>query len=259
MAALLILFLTLLAAQGRIVLSSSTIPPRGLNTTTLAYDPRPAPPYMVDNQHNYYKTAPDKGRQNGPVWSYSGSLETYLTNLQRGVVLRGRYTESNGTRRTRFQSAGRKRQSSDFWLSNLGPLGTQPYAGDDDYQFFRNVVDDFGADNSGETDTTEALNAASASWNKDLVGDSRTRCGEKCGNTFSQGAIVYFPGGTYKICTPVIQYYYNTGTFAVACDFYIDTAPFCMLPRSFALPMSPELSGTVPAGAGSVLILRIQQ
>lgn len=85
----------------------------------------------------------------------------------------------------------------------------QPYAGGDDYQFFRNVVDDYGADNSGETDTTEALNAASASWNKDSVDDSRTRCGEKCGNTFSQGAIVYFPGGTYKICTPVIQYYYT--------------------------------------------------
>ena len=85
----------------------------------------------------------------------------------------------------------------------------QPHAGGDDYQFFRNVVDDFGADNSGDTDTTEALNAASASWNKDSVGDSQTRCGEKCGNTFSQGAIVYFPGGTYKICSPVIQYYYT--------------------------------------------------
>ncbi|KAL2788774.1 pectate lyase superfamily protein-domain-containing protein [Aspergillus keveii] len=212
MAALLALFLTLLAAQGRLVLSSSTIPASGLNTTTLAYDPRlqqPAPAYMVDNQHNYYKTAPDKGRQNGPVWAYSGNLENYLTNLQRGVVLRGGYPGSNETKRTRFQSANRKRQSSDFWLSSLGPLGTQPHAGDDDYQFFRNVVEGFGADNSGETDTTEALNAASASWNKDLVGDLRTRCGEKCGNTFSQGAIVYFPGGTYKICTPVIQYYYT--------------------------------------------------
>jgi hypothetical protein len=85
----------------------------------------------------------------------------------------------------------------------------QPHAGDGNYQFFRNVVEDFGADNSGETDATEALNAASASWNKDSVGDDRTRCGQKCGNTFSQGAIVYFPGGTYKICTPVIQYYYT--------------------------------------------------
>jgi hypothetical protein len=80
---------------------------------------------MVDNQHNYYKTAPDKGSQNGPVWAYSGSLGTYLTNLQSGVVLRGGYTGSNDTRRTSFRSADRKRQqSSDFWLSTLGPLGT---------------------------------------------------------------------------------------------------------------------------------------
>ncbi len=85
----------------------------------------------------------------------------------------------------------------------------QPHAGGGEYQVFRNVVEDFGADNTGKTDTAEALNAASASWNKGSVGDSKTRCGEKCGNTFSQGAIVYFPGGTYKICTPVIQYYYT--------------------------------------------------
>ncbi|GKT58402.1 glucan 1,3-beta-glucosidase [Colletotrichum tofieldiae] len=215
MTAPLALFLILLATQWSLVRSSSTI--RGLNTTRLpfnktkfAYDPRPAPAYMVDNQHNYYKTAPDKGRQNVPVWAYSGSLDTYLINLQSGVVLRGGYTGSNDTKRTSFRSTDRKRQqSSDFWLSSLGPLGTQPHAGGDNYQFFRNVVDDFGADNSGETDTTEALNAASASWNKDSVGGSRTRCGEKCGNTFSQGAIVFFPGGTYKICTPVIQYYYT--------------------------------------------------
>ncbi|GKT84487.1 glucan 1,3-beta-glucosidase [Colletotrichum tofieldiae] len=215
MTAPLALFLILLATQWSLVRSSSTI--RGLNTTHLpfnktkfAYDPRPAPAYMVDNQHNYYKTAPDKGRQNGPVWAYSGSLDTYLINLQSGIVLRGGYTGSNDTKRTSFRSTDRKRQqSSDFWLSSLGPLGTQPHAGGDNYQFFRNVVDDFGADNSGETDTTEALNAASASWNKDSVGGSRTRCGEKCGNTFSQGAIVFFPGGTYKICTPVIQYYYT--------------------------------------------------
>ena len=79
---------------------------------------------MVDNQHNYYKTAPDKGRQNGPVWAYSGSLDTYLTNLQSGVVLRGGYAGSKNTKQTSFRAANRKRQSSDFWLSSLGPLGT---------------------------------------------------------------------------------------------------------------------------------------
>ncbi|KAI1812912.1 pectin lyase fold/virulence factor [Poronia punctata] len=179
------------------------------NTTKATYNPRPAPAYMVDNQHNYYKTAPDKGRHNGPVWPYSSSLKKYLRNLQEGKVIRGGYVKSNGTKTTSFKSTVRKRQDSDFWLSRLGPLGRQPEAGGDDYQFFRNVVDDFGADNSGDTDTTETLNAASASWNKDSGGDGQDRCGQDCGNTFSQGAIVFFPGGTYKICSPVIQYYYT--------------------------------------------------
>ncbi|KAJ3491615.1 hypothetical protein NLG97_g5561 [Lecanicillium saksenae] len=170
---------------------------------------------MVDNQGNYYSSAPDKGKQNGPVWGYSGSLDGFMSNLASGYVIRGGYEgyngTSNGTRQTAIQSPAAKSaaSSSDFWLAKLGPLGSQPLAGGNDYQFFRNVVDDFGADNTGKTDTAEALNAASASWNKQSVGGKRTRCGQECGNTFSQGAVLFFPGGTYKICSPVIQYYYT--------------------------------------------------
>ncbi|KAL6789689.1 pectin lyase fold/virulence factor [Trichoderma sp. SZMC 28012] len=202
------LFLTLLAAQVSLV-RSATPPHLPANVTALPYDPRPAPSYMVDNQHNYYHTAPDKGKQNGPVWRYSGSLEKFMTNLGKGTVIRGGYKGFNGTKKTNFKAPKKRQSSDDYWLTTLGPLGAQPLAGGNDYQFFRNVVDDFGADNSGDTDTTEALNAAVASWNKNSVGGNQTRCGEECGNTFSQGAIVYFPPGTYKICSPVIQYYYT--------------------------------------------------
>ncbi|OBT86923.1 hypothetical protein VE02_04416 [Pseudogymnoascus sp. 03VT05] len=207
-----IFLLALLAAQWGLVQSASShyTPNAKQNATALPFDPRPAPAYMVDNQHNYFHTAPDKGKQNGPLWRYSGSLDKYMTNLRGGTVVRGGYAKSNGTRRTALKAAVAKRQSSsDYWLASLGSKGAQPLAGGDDYQFFRNVVDDFGADNSGDTDTTEALNAAVASWNKDSVGGAQTRCGEDCGNTFAHGAIVYFPPGTYKICSPVIQYYYT--------------------------------------------------
>lgn len=68
------------------------------------------------------------------------------------------------------------------------------------YQFYRDVVADYGADNTGETDATESINAAVSDGN---------RCGEECGNDFTQGAIIYFPPGTYRICTPVIQLYYT--------------------------------------------------
>lgn len=59
----------------------------------------------------------------------------------------------------------------------------QPLAGSD-YKFFRNVVDDYKADNSGDTDTTESINAA--------IQDG-LRCGKDCGSTTTKGAIVYFP------------------------------------------------------------------
>ncbi|KAI7911414.1 hypothetical protein M0657_010516 [Pyricularia oryzae] len=44
------------------------------NTTKIEIIPRPPPAYMVDYQNNYYKTAPDTDEQNGPTWTYSGSL-----------------------------------------------------------------------------------------------------------------------------------------------------------------------------------------
>lgn len=82
-------------------------------------------------------------------------------------------------------------------------------AGGDDYLFYRDVYADYGADPTGETDSSEAINAAISSWNIASAGGSETRCGQECGNTFTQGAIVYFPPGTYKICSPIIQYYYT--------------------------------------------------
>lgn len=86
---------------------------------------------MVDNQHNYYHAAPDKGKQNGPVWRYSGSLDKYLTNLGNGYVVRGGYGGTNGTTRTAFTAANsmttRRASSKDYWLTTLGPLGAVGY------------------------------------------------------------------------------------------------------------------------------------
>lgn len=35
------------------------------------------------------------------------------------------------------------------------------------------------------------------------------RCGEDCGSATVRPALIYFPPGTYKICTPIIQYYFT--------------------------------------------------
>ncbi|KAJ4303199.1 hypothetical protein N0V90_002092 [Kalmusia sp. IMI 367209] len=174
------------------------------------YGPQPGPAYMVDNTYNYYHAAPDKGKQRGPVWKYSGSLQKYMSNLKNGTVIRGGSSRWNGTRAMKLarpNNATVKAEAVGYWLTSLGPLGSQPLAGDG-YQFYRDVTD-FGADPSGVSDSTEAINAAVSSWNIDSVSGNNKRCGEDCGNTFTQGAIVYFPPGTYKLCTPVIQLYYT--------------------------------------------------
>ncbi|KAK8067581.1 glycan 1-3-beta-glucosidase precursor [Apiospora saccharicola] len=196
------------------------------------YGPQPGPAYMVDNTKNYYNVAPDKGSQNGPVWKYSGSRTKFVSNLNSGRMMRGGYRNQTAPALTSVNAttAINKRQSGgSFWVKDLASLGVQPRAGGDDYKFFRNVVTDFKADNTGASDTVEAINAAVEDGN---------RCGEECGNTFSQGAIVYFPPGTYKICSPIIQLYYtqfigdaNDPPTILGCDEFkgialIDTDPY---------------------------------
>ncbi|OAT07954.1 hypothetical protein BDBG_16924 [Blastomyces gilchristii SLH14081] len=144
---------------------------------------------MVDNQYNYFKVAPDKGEQNGPVRLESGSFESYISMFN---------TPDANSKNPTGGSSNITTTASSYWLPKLAPLGKQPIAGKD-YELYRDVVE-YGADNTGKEDATEAINAAIKDGN---------RCGLECGNTFAQGAIIYFPPGTYKICRPVIQLYYT--------------------------------------------------
>lgn len=70
------------------------------------------------------------------------------------------------------------------------------------YQFYRNVKD-FGAVGDGVADETAAINRAAAVMSKTDLG--KTRCAADCGSTTTMGALVYFPPGTYKISSPIIQ------------------------------------------------------
>ncbi|KAK8050893.1 hypothetical protein PG993_002278 [Apiospora rasikravindrae] len=207
------------------------------------YGPQPNAPYMVDNRHNYFNSSPNKGTQDGAVWQYSGSFDNFMENLRAGQVIRGGdgsglKPTDNGTSalidiKPVHPTFSLRSDSSSYWLTKLGPLGSQPLAGSG-YKFFRNVVDDYKADNSGNTDTTESINAA--------IQDG-SRCGKDCGNTFTKGAIIYFPSGTYKICSPIIQLYYtqfigdpNDPPVIKGCDTFkgialIDTDPY--IPRTY--------------------------
>ncbi|KAH6647435.1 pectate lyase superfamily protein-domain-containing protein [Truncatella angustata] len=138
---------------------------------------------MKDNVNNYWGTAPDKGSMTGPVL---GSLnESALEAI-------------HGAKQERDNS-------DDYWLSSLGSIGSMPLA-DPGYQFFRNVKD-FGAIGDGVTDDTAAINRAVAAFSSSDI--STLRCGDDCGSTTTQGALIYFPSGTYLISTPIIQYYYT--------------------------------------------------
>ncbi|TQV99224.1 LysM domain-containing protein [Cordyceps javanica] len=128
-----------------------------------------------------------------------------MSNLRNNKTIRGGY-KFNSTRALveaygGYINSGKVDKcsaSSDYWLPQLAALGSQPLAGSG-YKFYRNVAD-YGADCTGTTDASEAINAA--------ISDGK-RCGQDCGNDFTQGAIIYFPPGTYLVCTPIIQLYYT--------------------------------------------------
>ncbi|KAK4181199.1 family 55 putative glycoside hydrolase [Triangularia setosa] len=154
-----------------------------------------------------YGVAPDKGKQNGLVWRYSESFAKFMSNLRANKVIRGglgkELTPGAGNHPRNHLNgtlAPLHKRASDYWIASLGPLGIQPHVGGRNYKFYRDVVADYGADNTDESDASEVINAAVEDGN---------RCGLECGNTFMQGAIIYFPPGTYKICSPVVQLYYS--------------------------------------------------
>ncbi|KAK3689192.1 pectin lyase fold/virulence factor [Podospora appendiculata] len=185
--------------------------------------PDPGSAYMVDNTKDHYHVAPDKGelhvpaneanqslgnatgKSNGPVWPYSGSLKKYMANLADKTVIRGGYSNQSGTRTTQFNGGTVSASAaSSYWLASLASLGIQPLAGGNDYQFFRDVTA-FGADNTGKTDTTEAINAAICKpivqlYYTQFVGDAKTPPTIKGCSTFEGIALIdtdpYIPGGS---------------------------------------------------------------
>ncbi|KAJ2901431.1 hypothetical protein MKZ38_001861 [Zalerion maritima] len=94
-----------------------------------------------------------------------------------------------------------EKRASSYWVANVDRLGQAAFNdAPDSYKIFRNVVDDYGADSTGATDSTDAINLA--------ISDGG-RCGQGCDSTTTSPAIVYFPPGTYRVSAPLVQYYYT--------------------------------------------------
>ncbi|EXL41482.1 hypothetical protein FOCG_16286 [Fusarium oxysporum f. sp. radicis-lycopersici 26381] len=90
-----------------------------------------------------------------------------------------------------------KRASSDWWMATISQRGSSPLA-PAGYQVWRDVKD-FGAKGDGVADDTDAINKAISSGG---------RCGGgKCTGSTTYPATVYFPPGTYKVSSSIIQYY----------------------------------------------------
>ncbi|KAH7099919.1 glucan 1,3-beta-glucosidase [Auriculariales sp. MPI-PUGE-AT-0066] len=95
--------------------------------------------------------------------------------------------------------AGTAASGSPYWLVNMPARGKSAFNSNSAYTIRRNVKD-FGAKGDGATDDTAAINNAISSGG---------RCGQGCGQSTITPAVIYFPPGTYRISTPIINYYYS--------------------------------------------------
>ncbi|KKA30509.1 hypothetical protein TD95_002078 [Thielaviopsis punctulata] len=92
------------------------------------------------------------------------------------------------------------RLTSAYWMQDVRHRGISAANGDASYKVFRNVRD-YGAKGDGVTDDTAAINLAISSGN---------RCGPgTCLGSTVTPATVYFPPGTYKISSSIIDYFYT--------------------------------------------------
>ncbi|KAM0799623.1 glycoside hydrolase family 55 protein [Usnea florida] len=105
---------------------------------------------------------------------------------------------SSGTQGSTVISNGTA--SKPYWFESIKHQGVAAFRKDAKYQVFRNVKE-FGAKGDGISDDTAAINLAISSGN---------RCGPKsCQSSTTSPAVVYFPGGTYSISAPIIDFYYT--------------------------------------------------
>ena len=104
--------------------------------------------------------------------------------LQYDYTLKGKYAEFN-VPGIPDGSSLQKRDSS-WWLPTIAAKypGKLPFGGNNT-AIWRNVMD-YGAVGDGETDDTDAINAA-----------LNNGCGEGCGSTTTQGGVIYFPPGKW--------------------------------------------------------------
>ncbi|KAF7354389.1 Glucan 1,3-beta-glucosidase [Mycena venus] len=93
--------------------------------------------------------------------------------------------------------------SDPFWMGNGGlhSLGRSAYNPNPGYKVWRNVKADYGAVGNGIADDTDAINRA--------ISDGG-RCGQGCHSSTTTPAVVYFPGGTYRVTKPIVPFYFTS-------------------------------------------------
>jgi len=89
--------------------------------------------------------------------------------------------------------------ANEMWIDSV-PHGISAFhTNPPGYQVYRNVMN-YGCRGDGVTDDTACINIAISSGG---------RCGQGCGSSTTEPALIYFPSGSYVVSTPIIMYYYS--------------------------------------------------
>ncbi|KAI6451589.1 hypothetical protein MCOR22_001194 [Pyricularia oryzae] len=152
--------------------------------TSKSTGPSSIPTYSVPGSNSTIRTSPGygNGTTSGTRTATGTSISTSATSTSTSSPLPGCGSDS-------------------YWLANIKHQGFAPYAPNpSNYTVFRSVKE-FGAKGDGKADDTVAINRAISEGG---------RCGPgSCNSTTTTPGLIYFPPGTYRITSPIINYYFT--------------------------------------------------
>ena len=122
---------------------------------------------------------------------------TLLLTLAAVAISAARLPDDSSCVETRDDGLS-KRSSGGYWYEKIKHNGISPFIPNGkDWKVYRNVKSDFGAKGDGVTDDTDAIQAALD------YGNSTTSRNTTAWGTTGAPAVVYIPGGTYRITKPL--------------------------------------------------------
>ncbi|GAP93420.1 hypothetical protein SAMD00023353_10300200 [Rosellinia necatrix] len=153
---------------------------------------------LANPARNNYQLKPSTGSSRGANENTASPLLNITDQIAQAAALLAEIDANPSLNVTTKTIPLIAERAGSFWMENIARKGTVPWGNDGSYKVFRHVVNDYGADPTGQKDSTKAIQMAI---------DDGKRCGAACNGATTKNAIVYFPPGRYLVSSSISVYF----------------------------------------------------